>query len=40
MLLIEKGIKISYTKIYNELTIKMKILSPYAKKITKRKNCL
>lgn len=36
MLEIEKGIKVSYTKIYSELTIKNNILSPKAKKITRK----
>lgn len=33
----EKNIKVSYTKIYNELTVKHVILSPKAKKSTRKK---
>jgi len=37
MLKKEKNIKVSYTKIYNELTLKHGILSPKAKKTTRKK---
>lgn len=37
ILLREKNIAVSYTKIYNELTIKNRILSPRAKKETRKK---